>query len=132
MRARLTTRLEKLEADRGARGGGLPVAVVQSPFPAGDPQEWALSILEEVGGCAGVWVVEGSERSVLLPPTDAHGEQSMPNDGEAERLWLDAGRTYPHILICGDGKGGMLVERFESEDHERQRVREMEAEGVGV
>lgn len=122
---RLSTRLEKLEAERRAKGGALPVAVVQSPFPADDPQGWALSILELVGGCAGVWVVEGAERKVLLPPTDASNDSAMRNDGDAERLWLDAATTYPHIVICGDGKGGMLVERFNSEAHERQRSREL-------
>lgn len=121
---RLSTRLAKLEMARGVTEFPAPVAVVRSPFPAGDAQEWATGILDRIGCKAAVWVLEGAEFEALLPPLWI-SDETMPSDSDAERQWLAAGRTYPHVLIYGEPGGGALVERFESEAHERARRQEL-------
>lgn len=118
-------RLAKLETvSRGANECG-PVAVVVHPFPKEDVERWALDILESLPMPAGVWVLEGQHRRVVLPPTFP---TAMAYGGPEEGAWLDAGNTFPHYVILGDGRGGLLVERFESAEHERQRGIEIRAE----
>ena len=131
---RLATRLARLESERASRPSGLPVALVESPFPQNDPQIWALDILANIGGAAGVWVREADAFQVLLPPTNPFDDRpggEMPSNSEAERLWMGACNSYPHYLICGDGNGEMLIELFTSEDQERERIREMQKEQAG-
>lgn len=122
---KLDSRLARLEAAQRDPASGLTVAVVEHPFPSGDKETWAIGILDRLGQLAAVWVLDGAAYRVLLPPTDAH---SMLYDSAAERMWLKAGKTYPHYLICGDGIGGMIAERLESEIHEHQRLRELAVE----
>lgn len=117
-----SNRLEKLEAAMPGRGPCGPVAVLEHPFPDGDAMAWACSILESLEEPAATWVLQGPERKVLLAPTRPG---AMPDGGEAERVWLAASSAYPHYLIVGDGVGGLLVERFDSEAHYAARVREL-------
>lgn len=118
-------RLEQLEASSKARPAALTVAVVESPFPTGDSEQWALDIVERLD-CA-AWVLEGPAFKVVLPPCDA---LTIPDGGEQERVWLEACRTYPHFVICGDGEGGILTCHFESEQDEREQWRSAQEQGV--
>jgi hypothetical protein len=108
---RLETRLLKLE--RAAPFTDYPpCAVIRAPFPADDREGWAERLLAELGWLGrglNVWVVDGPRQEVLLPITEYADLR-----GDAERVWLEAGTHFPHIMLVTAG-GPVVVFYWEDE-----------------